>query len=46
MLTTKAQVIKTQMPTPAPTPESLLEQVHAALEELKAKDAIAIDVRG
>jgi ribosome-associated protein len=45
-LTTKAQVIKTQMPTPAPTPEALLEQVRAALEEMKAKDAIEIDVRG
>ena len=34
------------MPTPAPTPEALLEQVHAALEEMKAKDAVEIDVRG
>ena len=46
MLTTKAQVIKTKMPVPAPTPESLLKQVHAALDEMKAKDAIEIDVRG
>lgn len=34
------------MPNPAPTPESLLKQVHAALAEMKAKDAVEIDVRG
>jgi ribosome-associated protein len=45
-LTTQAQVIKTKMPTPAPTPQALLEQVHAALAEMKAKDAVEIDVRG
>ena len=46
VLTTQAQVIKTKMPNPAPTPEALLKQVHAALEEMKAKDAVEIDVRG
>jgi len=45
-LTTKAQVIKTRMPDPAPTAEALLTQVHAALEEMKAKDTVEIDVRG
>lgn len=45
-MSTQAQVIKTQMPNPAPTPEALLRQVHAALEEMKAKDAVEIDVRG
>ena len=45
-MTTKAHVIKTRMPNPAPTPEALLKQVHAALEEMKAKDTIEIDVRG
>jgi ribosome-associated protein len=45
-LTSKAHVIKTRMPVPAPTPEALLAQVHAALEEMKAKDAVEIDVRG
>ena len=45
-LTTQAHVIKTRMPDPAPTPEALLEQVHAALGEMKAKDAVEIDVRG
>ena len=46
VLTTKAHVIKTKMPNPAPTPEALLKQVHAALEEMKAKDTVEIDVRG
>lgn len=45
-MTSQAHVIKTRMPTPAPTPEALLEQVHAALEEMKAKDTVEIDVRG
>jgi ribosome-associated protein len=45
-LATQAQVIKTKMPTPAPTPQALLKQVHAALVEMKAKDAVEIDVRG
>ena len=45
-MATQAQVIKTKMPTPAPTPEALLKQVHAALAEMKAKDAVEIDVRG
>jgi ribosome-associated protein len=45
-LTSKAHVIKTRMPVPAPTPEALLTQVRAALEEMKAKDAVEIDVRG
>ena len=41
-----AHVIKTVLPTPAPSPEALLRQVHLALEDLKAQDAIEIDVRG
>ena len=45
-MTSQAHVIKTRMPTPAPTPEALLEQVHAALAEMKAKDTVEIDVRG
>jgi ribosome-associated protein len=45
-LTTQAHVIKTQMPDPAPSPEAILKQVHLALEEMKAKDAVEIDVRG
>ena len=35
-----------QRPTPAPSAEALLRQVHLALEDLKAKDTIEIDVRG
>ena len=34
------------MPDPAPSPEVLLVEVRAALEEMKAKDSIEIDVRG
>jgi ribosome-associated protein len=45
-LTTQAQVIKTQMPHPAPPADVLLTAVHAALDELKARDAVEIDVRG
>ena len=43
---TQAHIIKTQLPNPLPKPEDLLEQVHLALEEMKAKDAVEIDVRG
>lgn len=45
-LTTEAQVIKTQLPNPPPSVPALLASVKAALEELKAKDAVQIDVRG
>ena len=43
---TQAHIIKTQLPNPLPKPEDLLAQVHLALEEMKAKDAVEIDVRG
>ena len=45
-MTTQAQVIKTQLPHPAPPSDVLLKAVHAALDELKARDAVEIDVRG
>ena len=45
-MTSQAQVIKTQLPHPAPAAAVLLQAVHAALEELKARDAVEIDVRG
>jgi ribosome-associated protein len=45
-LTTAAQVIKTRLPNPPPPVEVLLKHVHAAVEELKAKDVVEIDVRG
>lgn len=45
-MTTQAQVIRTQLPNPPPPVEKLLETVHAAVGELKAKDVVEIDVRG
>jgi len=45
-LTSQAQVIRTQLPNPPPPLERLLESVHAAVEELKARDVTEIDVRG
>lgn len=43
---TSAHVIKTVLPKPAPPVDVLLRQVAAAVEDLKAKDVIEIDVRG
>jgi ribosome-associated protein len=45
-LTTAAQVIKTRLPNPPPPAEVLLQHVRNAVEELKAKDVVEIDVRG
>lgn len=45
-MSSQAVVIKTRMPEPPPSPEALLGQVRDALEEIKAKDAVEIDVRG
>ncbi len=45
-LTSQAHVIKTRMPEPPPTPETLLSHVRDALAEMKARDAVEIDVRG
>lgn len=45
-MTSQAHVIKTQLPNPAPSAQDLLTTVQAALEELKARDAVEIDVRG
>ena len=45
-MTNPAQVIKTRLPNPPPSAEALLKTVHAAVEELKAKDVVEIDVRG
>jgi len=39
-------VIKPQPPNPLPAPADLLKLVTAALEEIKAKDLVEIDVRG
>lgn len=45
-MTSQAHVIKPRLPDPPPLPEILLEQVHAALEDIKARDTVEIDVRG
>ena len=45
-MTSPAQVIKTRLPNPPPSADVLLKTVHAAVEELKAKDVVEIDVRG
>jgi ribosome-associated protein len=45
-LASPAQIIKTQLPNPPPPTPVLLANVHAAVEELKAKDVVEIDVRG
>jgi ribosome-associated protein len=34
------------MPTPPPSAQAMLKQVRAAVENLKAKDVVEIDVRG
>ncbi|MFC7519191.1 ribosome silencing factor [Xanthomonas populi] len=45
-MTTQAQVVKTSIPTPPPSVPALLATVRDAVEELKAKDVVEIDVRG
>ncbi|HZH43346.1 MAG TPA: ribosome silencing factor [Lysobacter sp.] len=45
-MTSPAHVIRTQLPNPPPPIEVLLKTVHAAVEDLKAKDIVEIDVRG
>ena len=45
-MTTEAQVIKTHIPNPPPSVSQLLATAQSALEELKAKDVVQIDVRG
>lgn len=45
-MSTEAQVIKTEIPNPPPSVAQLLANAHEALESLKAKDAVEIDVRG
>ncbi|TXI48691.1 MAG: ribosome silencing factor [Lysobacter sp.] len=41
-----AHVIKTVLPEPPPSAQAILKHVHAAVENLKAKDVVEIDVRG
>jgi len=42
----QAHVIKTRLPSPPPSVDQLLQTVNAAVENLKAKDVVEIDVRG
>lgn len=45
-MTSPAHVIRTQLPNPPPPIEVLLKTVHDAVEDIKAKDIVEIDVRG
>ena len=45
-MSSQAHVIKTRLPEPPPSAEALLATVRAAVEELKAKEVVEIDVRG
>jgi len=45
-LSTQAHVIKTRLPSPPPSVDELLKTVRDAVEELKARDIVEIDVRG
>lgn len=45
-MSTQAHVIKTRLPSPPPSLETLLGTVRDAVEELKARDVVEIDVRG
>jgi ribosome-associated protein len=45
-LSSQAQVIKTRLPNPPPPTDVLLQTVMAAVEELKARDVVEIEVRG
>lgn len=45
-MSTEAHVIKTRLPSPPPSVDELLRTVREAVEELKARDVVEIDVRG
>ena len=45
-MSTQAHVIKTRLPSPPPAVDVLLKTVRDAVEELKARDIVEIDVRG
>lgn len=45
-MSTPAHVIKTRLPEPPPAPDVLLRHVQNAVDDLKGKDAIELDVRG
>jgi len=46
LTSTNARVIKTRIPDPVPSADLLLDTVHNALDNLKARDVVRIDVRG
>ena len=45
-MSSQAHVIKTRLPEPPPSVDALLASVRTAVEEIKAKDVVEIDVRG
>ncbi|MFP7721912.1 ribosome silencing factor [Lysobacter sp. A3-1-A15] len=45
-MSSQAHVIKTRLPNPPPPVDALLRTVRGAIDELKAKDVVEIDVRG
>ena len=45
-MSSQAHVIKTRLPDPPPSVDALLASVRTAVEEIKAKDVVEIDVRG
>ncbi len=45
-MSTEAHVIKTRLPSPPPSVDELLSTVRDAVDELKARDVVEIDVRG
>lgn len=45
-MSNQAHVIKTRLPDPPPSVDALLAAVRDAVEEIKAKDVVEIDVRG
>lgn len=45
-LSNQAHVIKPRLPDPPPPVDALLAAVRSAVEEIKAKDVVEIDVRG
>ncbi|ADV28067.1 iojap-like protein [Pseudoxanthomonas suwonensis 11-1] len=45
-MSNQAHVIKPRLPEPPPSVDQLLAAVRAAVEEIKAKDVVEIDVRG
>ena len=45
-MSSQAHVIKTRLPEPPPSVDALLASVRSAVEEIKAKDVVEIDVRG